>query len=555
MTVKYSKHVQTRKRKAVVAKATATPQNVPIPGRKREMALNRAGGYVFQVDSWQQMKRFLILGTEAGTYYAGEREMTVENAKNVIACVKKDGVRAVRLIVDTSVQGNAPKNDPAIFALALAVTHGDTETKALAYTSIVAVCRTGTHLFQFCEMVGMMRGWSRGLRTGVATFYTMRQADDLARQLLKYRQREGWTHRDVLRLTHPKAPARGAVQSLLKYAVGKAETAKSDLVKAYEELKALGAESFKDGRFTNLKDGKRALKLIVDHGMTWEMVPTDMLATTIVWETLLPGIPLTACMRNLGRMSANGLLMPGSDAAKMVNAKLSDVEALKKARIHPMAVLMALRTYQQGRGVKGKLTWTAVQSVVDTLNDAFYQTFQNVQPTGKDWLLGVDISGSMSSAMVSNSPLSAAELAAAMALVTLNVEKNTELVAFNTGTRELKIGRRSSLAEATSTIVRMIGGGTDCSAPIHYAKGLGMKVDVFGIYTDSETWAGRQQPAEALTEYRRRINKDAKLINVAMTATKGTIGDVKDPGVFEVVGFDTAAPQMMSRFVSGDFDQ
>ena len=64
--------------------------------------------------------------------------------------------------------------------------------------------RTGTHLFEFVDYVTMYRKWGRGLRTLIASWYTTKDADALAYQVVKYRQRGGWTHRDLLRKAHAK---------------------------------------------------------------------------------------------------------------------------------------------------------------------------------------------------------------------------------------------------------------------------------------------------------------------------------------------------------------
>ena len=48
-----------------------------------------------------------------------------------------------------------------------------------------------------------LRGWGRGLREAVAAWYAM-PAGKLALQGVKYQQRDGWSHRDLLRLAHPK---------------------------------------------------------------------------------------------------------------------------------------------------------------------------------------------------------------------------------------------------------------------------------------------------------------------------------------------------------------
>jgi 60 kDa SS-A/Ro ribonucleoprotein len=81
-----------------------------------------------------------------------------------------------------------------------------------------------------------------------------------------------------------------------------------------------------------------------------------------------------------------------------------------------------------------------------------------------------------------------------------------------------------------------------------------LKVDVIAIYTDGETWAGSSHSAEVLREYRKRINPDVKLINVAMTATQMTVGDPTDKNSLEVVGFDPSAVNVMNEFVKG-FDE
>jgi len=63
---------------------------------------NSAGGFVYAVDEWMLLDRFLILGSESGTYYIGETKLTLEHAENVVNLVRKDGVRVVERIVAVS---------------------------------------------------------------------------------------------------------------------------------------------------------------------------------------------------------------------------------------------------------------------------------------------------------------------------------------------------------------------------------------------------------------------------------------------------------------------
>src|SRR5262245_7275837 len=100
----------------------ATPQSQPIPGSTQ--VRNSGGGCSWRVDDWTRLDRFLILGAEGGTYYIAERDLVKQNHDAIVRCIKADGVRAVNRIVEISDAGRAPKNDPAIFALALVATHG-----------------------------------------------------------------------------------------------------------------------------------------------------------------------------------------------------------------------------------------------------------------------------------------------------------------------------------------------------------------------------------------------------------------------------------------------
>jgi 60 kDa SS-A/Ro ribonucleoprotein len=162
----------------------ATPQSQAIPGSTQ--VRNSGGGYSWEVDDWTRLDRFLIFGAEGGTYYITERDLLKQNHDAIVRCIKADGIRAVNRIAEISDAGRAPKNDPAIFALALVATHGDSQEKAHAFASLGKVCRIGTHLFHFAEYVNAMRGWGRGLRNAVASWYVERAADDLAHQAVKY---------------------------------------------------------------------------------------------------------------------------------------------------------------------------------------------------------------------------------------------------------------------------------------------------------------------------------------------------------------------------------
>ena len=81
---------------------------------------NNAGGYVWRVSDENRIRRFLVLGTSGGTYYRTEQELTMANVADLIAIIEKGkGAMLLREIVDISLAGRAPKQEPTLFALAL----------------------------------------------------------------------------------------------------------------------------------------------------------------------------------------------------------------------------------------------------------------------------------------------------------------------------------------------------------------------------------------------------------------------------------------------------
>ncbi len=518
-----------------------TPQSEPAEPRQ---VVNSAGGYTFQLDDAARLRRFLTLGVDGGTYYASDRALAIENAAVLTRMAADDPEGLVATIVDVSVRGAAPKLNPALFALAYAASVPEAAPAALA--ALPQVARTGTHLFLFAGYVEQFRGWGRGLRRAVAGWYTSKDADQLAYQVVKYRQREGWSHRDLLRLAHPatSVPAlRDTYEWVVRGTVG------AEVPRLVEGFAAAQRAS----------DAATWVRLVRDYRLSWEMLPDAALAEREVWDALLDaGVPQTALMRQLPRLTKLGMLPGLGGRTGEVVKQLTDAERLKRARVHPVSVLVAQRTYASGRSARGAGEWTPSRRIVDALDAAFYAAFGVVEPAGKRTLLAVDVSGSMG-VPISGMPITAREASAALALVQLATEPESTAVGFSgtpagLGSTELKplaISPRQRLDDALRVVDAMPFGATDCALPMLYAAEHGLEVDVFVVYTDNETWAGKVHPHQALRAYRERTGIPAKLVVVGMTATGFSIADPDDGGMLDVAGFDAAVPGLITEFARG----
>ena len=511
-----------------------TPQ---MEKARADQVENLAGGYVFGISDMTRAARFLIMGSAGGSYYASEHELTKENTDFVISLANgPNAAELLALVLDVSLKGRAAKQNPTVFTLAALCASKDLDVRRAAIWAIPQVCRTGTMLFLFARYVENFRGWGRALRNGVARWYTAKTADDLAWQATKYRQREGWTHRDLLRLSHPTAPS-VAHKAAYDWICGRGQPDTPAVIMA--TVKA-----------SLTTDPKLWAQLVSEHRLSWEQLPDEALSKPEVWDAMIPTLGITALVRQLGRLASMDYTKPFSNGARMVAARLSDKEAIRKSRIHPLTVLLGAATYGTGHGQRGHLSWAPSLPVLEVLDALFYESFGNVEPAGKRTLLGLDVSGSMGSAF-SGSVLSCVEAEMALAMVTVRSEPETYPMAFSSGFVPLALTRSTTLRDAVRTAQQMPFERTDCAVPMMWASQHKIPVDTFVISTDNETWCGSVHPFQALRRYRDIMGIPARLAVIGMVSNGFTIADPSDAGMLDLVGFDTSTPAILTEFSAG----
>ena len=535
---------------------TPIPQTEALPGQ----VPNSDVGFSFPVDDMTRLQRFLVLGSEGGSYYAKQRELTKENAEAVRRCIESRGIETVTLIREMALTGRVPKMGPPLFALAMAASYGSEEVRAHALAVMPDVARTASHLFQFVQYIDGMRGWGRGLRNAVSKWYSLWPfVSQAVYQTVKYRQRNDWSHRDLLRKSHPVVD--GELNDLFQWVTQGTMPPVTDtfeLVHAYEQAKEMSTEELPT--------------LIREHNMTWEMIPATMMNEPEVLRALFERMPLMAMVRNLASLTNHGILVPFSEEVSVVVERLNQIGAdaasldtedegfVSFGRLHPIQLLSALTTYKSGRGIRGQLTWDPVPQIVDALDGAFERSFAQAPRTGQRLYLAIDVSPSMSSGMVAGVPgISPRMGAAALAVAMARKEPNYYIAGFSSVSRgisfrynpimaPLHITAKDTFDVAMTKTTKMPMGGTDCSLPMLDALEKRMPVDCFVILTDSETHSGSIHPSMALQKYREEMEIPAKMVVVGMVGNGFTIADPNDAGMLDVVGFDSAVPQLIADF-------
>lgn len=331
----------------------------------------------------------------------------------------------------------------------------------------------------------------------------------------------------------------------------------------------------------------------------FEHIPNGFLRCRKLWEMMLEDMPMMNMIRNLGTMTSCKVFDDPSNVDKVVK-KLSNRQLLAKAKIHPMKILIALRAYENGSGKaqetsrikernkkykKGKKkkdggndidvedeegnntkTWQPNAKITEALDKAFYDSFKQpdvgvTYKTGKKFMLALDVSGSMTcGGCVGCADITPAIASCALALMTMHIEDSCEIVAFGSNLVDIKanglIRKNMSISDAVKSTGSLNFGGTDCAKPmLHALDNRITDIDVFIVYTDSETFAGNIHPSAAIRKYRKETPmKNARLIVMGMQSNGFTIADPMDAGMLDVVGFDAAVPDVIKQFVMGELD-
>ena len=311
-------------------------------------------------------------------------------------------------------------------------------------------------------------GLGRGIRRVFGEYFYSRTGIEIANLMTKYQNREGWNIKDVLTLIHINPSkmkddgGRLAIDYVFKpkeefapilaAAVAKAKLEPSwgggtpALLSAIKEIHTIAERPLQPALSTSTSaqsELDRIIHLINTVGLCREQLPSQLFKHKKVWEALLfskgangkgKGMPLTALIRNLGKLTTSeiGIIAPFSTipiqsltpTVKHICDRITDAADIKRTRIHPYTILVAMMTYKKGHGDKGGLTWSHNIHILEALDKAFKLAFQNITPTGKRIKIALDVSGSMSAAFCTGTPVvNCAVASVAMMMMTLWTER------------------------------------------------------------------------------------------------------------------------------------
>lgn len=482
------------------------------------------------------------------------------------------GIEVLDCINDVSVNNKACRQEPTMFAYAFCMVHGDDVVKNYGYQMLSNICRIPTHLFQFqnyCEELNMQKnnksGWGRRHRMGISKWYNnfADKAPKLAYLVTKYKKRSKWNHRDIVRLAHVK-PMNERIRTILKFIVNKEM---DDVVTLHEPLD-------KDHKKVKLflkavieakecDDKERIMDIIADQELAREHVPNRFLSDKEVWGVLLRTMPLTAMIRNMGKMTKLGIFEDeqASFYVNLVRQKMKS-EALQKSKIHPLKVLFALKRYNEGKGDQCKLEWHPNHAITTILEKAFEDSVRLQPRTGKRYLLALSVSGEMKKQLV-GSPLTASEAAGAMVHTIVKQEDCVKTLLFKNNLERPYISTidpDDNLNSIKRKLDLLSSSGGHQVTFSTWARDNN-DFDVVIIFTDTLKREGDSRVAEPF-DYLCQSHgvgapNHARVI-VAMTDKPNDHVDAVEPcdvQTLHVIGFDPTTPQIINSFINGfNFD-
>ncbi|XP_061192265.1 RNA-binding protein RO60-like [Saccostrea echinata] len=551
--------------------------------------LNPDGGYVYKTTLELQLCSFICTGSSSRNYRTRSREIRLEDIPFVSELIQDGlGERVVELLLHF--QYRACRQDPLLFVLAICCRSSDRQTKRAGYNALPSICRIPTQLFKFlsfCQKINqknsLSKGWGRAHRKAICDWYHSYGTSEtklklLALHITKYSKRHGWRHKTVMRLAHlnVKEEEDPALKYLVILAVKgkqyadsttfmenqrKREFYQTSTLKKISDL----LSSIETAKHT--KDVSQVKRLILEHRLVREHIPTCFLNEREVWLALARHMPVTALIRNLGKMSKLEIFKRSNSEEKpsfeeyLALEKLKNKELITKEKVHPFTYMLAINQYKKGENRSKSLQWPIYPQICSALKEGLYLSFENIKPTNKRFLVALDISKSVeeSVTVVGSPSLQALDVAAFMLSLTIRTEQNCHAIIFSNNRATALPIRPDDDIEVVAEKIKDLRSSprevsADASLPFKYAIEKKKIYDVFIIYTDSYATSGTPHPSQALQFYRQSSGKtDAKLVVCNLACSDVSIGDIDDPLTLTVCGFDSYVPQIISNFINGNF--
>jgi 60 kDa SS-A/Ro ribonucleoprotein len=484
---------------------------------------NPEGFPSFQRSLEEAYLQVLLTNTLTGTFYASESKLLDQSLKLHTEIAQQDPGFMARAIGYARNKG-LMRLQPIVGLAYLAKAD-----LALFHKVFSQVIRTPGDLVDFIEIVrggvvpgGMGRSIKRAINSwlnGMSSYHA-----------LKYnRSGQGYGLRDVLRLTHPQ-PVNLVQDSIFLWLTDRekwlSDEAKRSLVPqldAFEHLKRIEAG----------EDQTEARVLIKVGRLPYEVVTGVIKPDVETWRELMVQMPYFALLRHLNTLQRAGVTSD-KENARYIAGRLSNLDALHKARVLPFRLFMAYHMFTPESGAERRIS----EALVDALEGAF----ENMPDLGDNICIAPDVSGSMRMGSVSrNSKTRCIDIAGIFTAAMLKSSEDAIVLPFENHVVDVKLSRRDSAMTTSEKLARIGGGGTAVSAPVSYLLDRKIAVDTFIGITDNIEWArdqsGRHGFLPTWNLYKERVAPQAKAFLITIAPYRHAVAPTDAPDIHYIYGW------------------
>jgi 60 kDa SS-A/Ro ribonucleoprotein len=483
-------------------------------------ALNHASAPAYDYEPEAKLAQLAATGTFADNFYASAEQQLAD----VLGAARNVDPAFIAKVAIYARSAGAMKDMPALLAAYLTIADPD-----LAVRVFGRVIDNGRMLRTYVQILrsGQVGRSSLGTRPKRLVKEWLERAS--IRDLMRAATGNSPSLADIVRMVHPK-PADATRRAFYGWLIGKPY-----------DVAALPVEVAAFEAWKRAPDG--ALPPVPFEWLTAHPL------TAAQWAELARGMGWQALRINLNTLARNGAFGV-KGVTDLVAARLSDADAVGRARVLPYQLMVALRSVGEGVPLK----------VQAALEEALEVSLAAVPVVAGRVMVCPDVSGSMRSPATgyrkgATSTVSCVDVAALVTAALLRSNPAASVLPFEEKVVRLALDPLARIAVNSAKLAGVGGGGTNVSAPLAMLNAERARVDLVVIVSDNQSWvdATRGGPTETMRQWRQlaKRNPGAKLVCVDIQP-HGTTQASGRPDILNVGGFSDAVFDTIARFATGE---
>jgi 60 kDa SS-A/Ro ribonucleoprotein len=363
--------------------------------------------------------------------------------------------------------------------------------------------------------------------------------------------------RDVLRLARP-TPRDNARRALFGRLTGKPvekwmPATLADLPQTVSDLIA----------FRQAESEAEQIAILERARFRWDLL-ADSARGPSVWQAIARQMGPQALRMNLNTLVRHDALAGDLEMVMYVAGRLADADEIRRSRQFPYQYLAAYLNAEAN----------VPQAIRDALGQAAETACGNVPQLPEPIVIGLDVSGSMASAVTgqrgrgATSKVRCIDVAALFAAALLRRNPDSVVVPFDTSAYHADVSADEKILDVAGWLARFGGGGTNCALPLAEANRTYRDRRFAGcvLVSDMESWigAGRAGATGVMSEWKAFVTNQKRLhdsdwagpklvcINVQAYATSQA---PERADILNIGGFSDAVFNVAASFLSGEPDR